>query len=490
MNGNEPVDVEGMLNAVTTNPDTTQFAAPPDAMLGASTITVQKIARQLSFAGWGDPNKSYDVWITQWDVEHTQPGKCIGAYVTSTGVPDASTGDVFYAGRLQAPPQTFADAGYAPAIDVGGLTVYFMLPGQSPFPAADGSGPYPPVHVEQLVFGEDVFHDLTRVIGSNYEVIDTTNSLSQQGACFQGAWEANQQDNAPWHIDSAVPGTSKFNWCPINGRTASCPPGTTDILVKSSENRTGAAKEGTFVFNRIDYSDNRPSSGLSGVSSVYESIDNHPQTAGKVMYLLTTPMPVLQVDTSSKESTFVTNPSQECRVFATNCQMSTTVLTGLNPLWSATISREIVTQSFTKPTSKYIAFAKKNQTYSDQRVMDMLEDVVRLLPMFHPSASNKTGRFAKLAKKLWNRVSPIVKPVAGMAASHFLGYDPAATDTLFKDTSDIVKKLREAELAKQGSKMVVRALPSEYVPLAEAVTKAAADAQSKKKAKRKNKKNK
>jgi len=412
-NNGGPLDVEGMLDTVTANPDTSDYAVPPDGVRGASTIAKQKIATDISWtkAGGGGP---YDLWIVQWDHECTVAGDTNALYYC-TEQPEDTTN--YFPGNLIDPllaAPTWSSSGYAVGMVTGGLCIYYMPQGKSPFPSnVAGVGPWPPQFVDQLLYGNDMLHDNVRVLGSNYELVDTTNALNQQGNCYQGAWDANQHDTTMYGIVS-IENTDYLQFQQGSVRNAQCPAGSTQDLVKQPSNRMAAAKLGTFVMNRLDMSDNEPSNSM-GNNTVYESIADHPLMGGRRLFLVSSTNNTLQVQISTGSVTFIRNGTQKCRCWMTGVQMNVTVFNSLNATYAATVSREMIVQAFIRPGSDYAAFAKMNHGVRNTAILDRLQNVMDELQMFQPSDSNRNGKFAKAAKSLWKKAVPIVKGAIGVA---------------------------------------------------------------------------
>jgi len=412
-NSGGPLDVEGMLDTCTANPDTTDFAVPPDGVRGASTLAKQKIATDINWnkAGAAGP---FDVWIVQWDHESTVAGDTTAVWMCSQTAEDA-TG--YFPGNLVAANSisSWDSSGYSNTLITGGLCIYYMPQGKSPFPSDVALvGPWPPQFVDQLLYGDDMLHDNVRVLGSNYELVDTTNSLNQQGNCYQGAWDANQHDCSMYSqvtFVAGTPGVLSFQQASL--RNAQCPAGSTQDLIKQPSNRMAAAKLGTFVMNRLDMSDNEPSNS-TGNNTIYESITSHPLLGGARLYLVATTTTTL-LPTTSGSITVSTNQTQSCRCWMTGVQMNVTVFNSLNLTYAATISRELIVQAFIRPGSKYAAFAKMNHGRRDTAILDRLQNVMDELVMFQPSDSNRNGKFAKAAKSLWKKAVPIVKGAIGVA---------------------------------------------------------------------------
>jgi hypothetical protein len=440
-------DAEEMLDTATQNPDKTDFTCPPDGVRGLSTITRQKIATDLSFTGDTGGALS-DVWIVQWDHEPTLPNASSGSWFLGNAEEDTNgyvPGQLILASSLG----SGWTGTYATSLITGGLCIYYMPPGTSPFPSSTaGKGPIVPTAVKQLVYSTDVMHDLVRVLGSNYELVDVTNALNQQGTCFQGAWDANQEDQQSYQLQIGTGGTTGTSVLQaFVARPGLCPPGNVQELIKLNNNRMAAAKEGTFVMNRLDWANNKPSS-QDGVSEVYQSITDHPVCGGRRLYLGINNQNSIQIVSSAgtPNTSIVTlnqNGTQSCRVYPTAVQMNATVLVGLNATWSASLSREMTTQCFIRPGSLYSAFARMSYMPVDYGVLGALQNVMDNLQMFAPSKSNKTGKFAKMAKSLWKKVAPVVKPIAGIAGTALRGYAPESVNQAFDAAKRVVERVNE-----------------------------------------------
>jgi hypothetical protein len=411
-------DAEAALDTATQNPDSKEFTCPPDGVRGLSTETRQKIVKSISLSG-----TAYDLWIVQWDFEPSETGATSATFYQTVAPPD--TGG-YLAGQIKPANSStaWANGGFATSIICGGLCCYVMTVGQSPFPAADGSGPFAPQQTIQLCFSNDILHDKVRVLGSNHELVDTTNSLNQQGNIFQGAWDALQEDPTQFQINSLVLTSQEMT--AFSARVGLCPPGTTGDLVKLNNNRVAAAKEGYFCMNRLDMCNNKPM-GPMGINEAYESIPDHPALGGNQCWLVAFNVNHWAYDTGANLASSTTNGTQACNVWPTAVGMNCTVLTGLNATnYSANLSREITTQCFVRPGSQYAAFAKLKTTPVDYTILGALQNVMDSVEMFQPSKSNKTGKFAKLTKKLFKTVSPIVRPIVGAAGAHM--YDKLAPE--------------------------------------------------------------
>jgi len=433
-------DAEQALDTACSNPDTKEFKCPPDGVRGLSTLTRQKIVQALALTS------AADIWIVQWDHEPVNGGQCGARFVCTSTVEDAPGFKAGHFSFVADISSSWASSGYAESVVTGGLCIYIMPTGKSPFPASGNLvGPWPPTQVFCLGFGDDLLHDLVRVLGSNHELVDTTNQLNQQGNCFQGAWDAQQDDLVPVQFNSlATDGNQVFT--AFMARASLCPPGDSESLIKLNNNRVAAAKEGYFTMNRLDMCNNKPVAGTGNVA-MYESINNHPALAGQRIYLASYPFDdPIDVATTTPPGTvsIITNATQQVRTFMTGVQMNCTILTGLNPSsYAANITREITTQCFIRPGSQYSAFAALNHTPVNSAVLDAMQNVMDNLEMFAPSKSNKNGRFAKLAKGLWKKVNPIVRPIVASAGMGMLDkYTPEGVKNSFTAAQDVYNQIQ------------------------------------------------
>jgi len=431
-----------MLDTATQNPDSNQYMCPPDGVTGSSTIARQKIVRTIANTGI-----AYDYWIVQWDHEPTEGSTCTAAWLCATAVEDTTSGIPTGAlSQVQDIAGGWSAAGYSSSLTTGGLCIYQMKPGTSPFPSADPTvlGPVEPVSTTQLLYRPDVLHDLARIVGSNWELVDTTNALNQQGNCYQGAWDANQENIDSYQLYSTLAATQLFS--PLNARTASCPPGTSEELVKVPHNRIAAAKQGTFVMNRIDMLNNKPTGGY-GILQLYESTTQHPLMGGRRIFLALSNQNVFNSADAGATWHVSVNATQQGKIYKTAVQMNCTVLTALSSTnYSASVSREITVQCFTGPTSFYLPYSRAMQCPTDYAVLSALQNTMDSLPPFSPSKANAGGGFAKMAKGIWKKVAPIVKPVVGVVGRELLGAAPASVQSVFSAATDVMNDINKAKM--------------------------------------------
>jgi len=225
----------------------------------------------------------------------------------------------------------------------------------------------------------------------------------------------------------------------------------TDDLTKLALNRVASAKEGTFVMNRLDMLNNKPCS-QNGVAAVYASINNHPALAQHRCYLVLSNQQGW--GNSSGSWTPGANRTQTSCIYKTAVQMNCTVLTGLSVSYTATVTREATVQCFVSPGSVYLPYAKARHVPVDYNILSGLQNVMDNLPVFEPSKANKTGKFAKMAKGLWNKVAPIVKPVAGIVGETLLGKAPESVKQVFGGAEQLLNQVNSRMAEQEGKPLV------------------------------------
>jgi len=421
-------EAEKMIDTVCQNPDYSGFSALPDGVKGTSTLTKQTIATSLKMSSVnGVPYTDSDFWFVQWDFEVDQPGQ-VQALFAFLRV-DAGGNPIPGVFSLASVDAGWNAAGYASGITCGSFCIYEMQRGRSPFPASDGTGPYTPRAVQQLTYGGDMLHDAVRVLGSNWEEVDTTNQLNQQGNLYQGAWESNQEIQSGY-TDFTPVGSASTTFQTLNADTAFGPPGTSASLIKMPENRVGAAKEGSFTMNRLDLENNKPTFASGYLNKVYicDHVPNLaalPSIANKVLMVVTNAN-YLNIFVAAGTATNNLSTQVRNRAWPTKVQMNTMILSGLNAAFSANVRRTMTTQCFVGPQSDFIAFAKTNWTQSDPMILSELQNAMDATQMFSKSDENFNGKFAKKMKENFKKVSTIARPIANIGKTALKIANPAA----------------------------------------------------------------
>jgi hypothetical protein len=412
-------EIEDMLDTLCTNPDVSNFSALPDGVRGSATVSRQKKTIQLGFAG----STVYDVWIVEWPEEPlTNNNLVANYYVTEYALPAVgfgNVGQICTADNLSIPG--WDDAGLATSLQIGGLCIYYMNVGFSPFPSnvqlgQPGSGPYAPIVTQQILFGEDLFHDFARVLGSNWEYVDQTSKLNQQGSIISGAWESVSGLTTQLTLGTTGDASGR-DFANLTARTFALPPGDSSNLTKNPHSRSAASATGLFALTKLDMANNKPQSGF-GVCDAFISISDHPLCNGKTLMLVCTNASRLTEDTASHAIAAIAPISAlNTLVYPTAREMSCTKIAGLSSNWSSIFTREIITQCFTDSNSKYVAFAKPSWVPANSQLMDDLINTMDTINPFAPSASNFNGKFAKGAKAAFKKVaqSPLAKMAVNIA---------------------------------------------------------------------------
>lgn len=332
--------------------------------------------------------------------------------------------------------------------------MYIMTPGQSPFPstAAGIKGPMAPLKTIYLDFDDDMLHDDCRVLGCNYELIDTTNALDQQGSAYSGGWDTQTTAKDQVIVENALaPEDStrvSSNYCFVNA----LPPGDTASLVALNNNRIGKAKDGIFAHCRMDWSHCKPTFGRDGNHILYG-----PKANSSCPIDSTTALTIGDGWALANGAAYIGGSYQNSArglIYKTALQMSATVFTGLKPTYSATIERKLTTQCFVPPSSKFKAFARLTHNPVDSALMDKIQNVMDATPEFWPSKDNANMKFFKAGKSLFDKVLRIAKPLASNAMLAMPGPVGNAART--------VKLVQAASKPKNKNKTVDQAISNAF----------------------------
>jgi len=400
------------------DPEFSEYAAPDDGLIGQSVIAQQTIQVDVS-APSGQP---CDMWVVNTGFE-VQAGDNLVADFTIRG----TNGSTQYP-LNQAPNYSQLTNPTAGQL-WGGLMIYMMSPGQSPFPSSTATtvGPCPPLATYRLVYDSEMIPDLSssdqvRVIGSSFEVIDTTANLYQQGNSVAASFvhSNNNRDLFNFSTNTDLSGVSGYLGTTV-AQHRFLPPGDIESLRKQPGAYTGKAKDGIFAYTPSVWP-NVPSGGFNN-AVIYEggdAVTPTPSDLGNVS-LLVGNVNAIQMPTVSLTQTLVTypGPMSASRLVSTS-EIAVAVFTGLPAQYTASVQRKITVQRFVAPGSPYVAFAKVQQGKFDPIGFARICNAIAEIPRFYPSSYNRTGAFARLAKKAFNAT----KKVAGTVAKAAL---PAAT---------------------------------------------------------------
>jgi hypothetical protein len=393
-------DIDLAANAVLSNPDTDTFGLPPDQFRGLGTTTAQRITQQIKLDNFGQPT---DVYVVQWPFEPVgTSGNSVGIFVA--GMADESSQGVV----TPAPSLVGWDPAFAGTITMGGLCVYIMEAGKSPFPGPNG--PYLPLAVEQLRFGEDMLHDSARAIGGFYEVINTTADVFKQGTSYHASLENPTNEVASLTYVSTNGGNPAVATFVCDQELM--PFGSTTEMTKVRNNATLAAREGVFAPSRLTVLDNAPTRGIN-YSAIYvggNQAGTLTLTGGRRFGILYGNGAVLTHTVAGAVTSYFQNGANTGKAYKTNMSLQMSVFQGLNTQGSLTLVRRLVSHCLCTTGSDYYSFASYGSVPPDSSVMDALAKAVDLTPDFYPSSSNKNGKAWKLMKGVFNKGLKAAKP--------------------------------------------------------------------------------
>jgi len=451
-------DLTAAASTVLGNPDSDVVGLPPDGIRGLSTTTSQRVQYTVK------SNEEYDLWVVQYPFEPVGFADPIGGFVI--GFDTAPTSTPNYCKSAGSDP-LWTGAGLATTLPVGGLMLYTMRPGQSPFPGT--SGPYTPISSHRLNFGPDVLHDNARVVGGFYEVINTTAALYQQGTSTHASIEnpTNEVFDALFDFSGRLLSPPAVFPYDVPNAMVTCqqeqmPIGDLAEMTKVGNSLTLAAKEGVYAPARINLEDNSPTSGM-GYNAVFlggsvaAGLDFGTRriglsvTTGVIVNSYThTSAP----NTNQPESVI---PGSTARgvAYKTNLNMQVSAFTGLTKESVFTVFRKITSHCICNTGSKFFSFAKYGGTPYSATAMAALQAAQENTPDFYPSASNKNGSAWKKMSGVFKKAMKIAAPVVNTAKvlgkdmfmSRIAAVNPAAAAAI--TTAKALKKQKKAQNAKK-----------------------------------------
>jgi len=412
-------DLDKAANVVFGNPDDSKIGMLPDGYRGLSTLTAQKLQKQINLQTYGVPT---DLWVVQWPIEPVgtaaiDAGWLIGLENGTTDYPNVV--------RLANSNPDWAAGGFANSLRIGGLCCYVMEAGKSPFPGPNG--PYNPLDTIQLNYDKDVFHDNARLIGGYYEVINTTASLYTQGSSYHASLENPTNETATVLFTSIPygspipPGATRAYGTVVVDQDY-VPLGDVSVMQKVRNSATMAAKEGVFAPLRINVCDNAPTQGISAntLFTGPTSFGSFTCPAGGRVLLSCGGL----VRESYVEGTPNTDPQAVIQSFTgkaykTNANVQVSAFLGLAAQTSFTVIRRAISHCLCTPSSEYFSFANYGDVPPDGAAMSALQAAIDITPDFYTSEWNANGKaWGKMSgvfKKALKAAKPFVAPVKAMA---------------------------------------------------------------------------
>lgn len=415
------------LDAAIQNPDTQVYGSPVDEVQGNSIVRKQTVSASL--IGDLTANDTLDLYIVQWDWEY------ILGKVTSQGpittIPTASyvvpgndttavglyTASAAQAGALWANARDF--------VECGGLMAYIMNKGESPFPASSGGviGPCAPRKVVPLVFGSDMIGDCSRMIGSNFEVNYTAPEINAQGVWTQMAQPnltSNRTESRSVFPSNTVdPSIAAFQTLVSDITTSQLFPGSPAAMIKQPGALQRPAYDGVLQNTRTDWSNNRPSYGLT-CALLYLGGEDAPIAQPQI--ITGNPTRNLDLALHGTVQTLLRDPisgamlnwitvAADCLIYPSNVGITIAHCQGLVGNFTMQLRRTATFESFVNPRSIFIAFSKPSPP-ADKATMESVENTLNATPQLWCAADNGLGKFSKLAKGIFKTTQVAVKTLA------------------------------------------------------------------------------
>lgn len=408
------VQTKEAANSALGNPDTTDMGAIPDNVSGPSTITMQKIVKQLKLSKWPGAAR---IEIVQWPFEAIEGSVPVGFWMVGFNEAVNSV-----QGQLKPVAEfdpAWPGAGFATTLRMGGLCAYILKAGESVFPSNDPDikGPVDPIDTVQLLYTSEMLHDNCRAIGGSYEVIDNTATLYQQGASTTCALDNPTNEKVQANVFYTKAGSTNV----ASSSMCDCevlPFATSTQMVKQRKQQVLANKQGVFAPNRIAIDDNAPTQGLN-----YQAVFVGPTkiTATNLnqnhMVLIIGQGVQWQSNSGSAADDLEYPTAYLGKLFKTNNQMVQTVIEGVNAAeYTFNLSRKLVTQCFTSPYSEYFSFAKDTHVPASGDVLSALVNAIAAAPVAFPSESNRNGTaFKGMFSTFKKGLKAVAKPATEVA---------------------------------------------------------------------------
>lgn len=456
-------DVNNFVDAALANPDTNNYGAPLDGIQGLSTLGRQKISAAINFSGL-PAHDTYDVWIVQWPFEVTRGAStCVGKYIWQDNTGGTELGEFIDSATMAG----WASAGLTSSIEVGGVRAYIMAPNTSPFPSnvTGVTGPVSPLNTVTLDYGADVLNGFTRILGANYELIDTTNKLDQQGSSYAAAWDPVTENPARIRIKTGYSAGAFTRSTPhMSLQPSMLPPGDIQGLTSLNCTRTGKAADGIFTGCKIDWNNNTPGCGFDadflflGETMTISALPGWSPITPALVVANSLDFPIVTPAVGAALFGYFkcVIDGVNARLFKTGVKMSACVFQNLKPTYSATLERTVVTQSFITPYSPYKMFAKKQHVPCNFDVIEEIINTQAVTEPFTASANNANGSWMRKARGAFKAARKATKALAGpalqIAASS--GMPGAAQLNALKNNPQLKAMRRQAKQVSQLTKQM------------------------------------
>jgi len=395
------------IDAAIQNPDVRERGGIPDGVNGASFIRSQKIQAIVDVNGADLAGNTYDLYCVDWNIE----------FSSRNGV----SPQAFYFNELNIPGQM---DGYGAkmvntplfALPVGGLTLYIMEPGTTPFPSDDPQkqGPIGPKKTIHVLFGDDIFSGNTRVVGKSFKMVYTAPELTAKGSVTQCEQVNYEHRDSIYFGPQDSPEVVNSLTFPMVSRL---PPGSSRDLVKYPGSVVRSAFDGVLQSANIQLDNNRPS--YPNFDPVFWRSGDRANGTTTYVHLYYGPRLGFGMGGINLDLDSVLQPKWD-----SHSDIHMAVFEGLPLEATFQVSRMITVETFPSATSDLIAFAKPSPMANPTMVTNAM-NAVRLENRFWAASDNDFGNFAKAMKKGINKVSRAAVNVAAVHPSS-AGYVQAA----------------------------------------------------------------
>lgn len=407
----------------------------PDFVDGYSFTRTQTISTQIDSSGTALTGNTYDVWIVDWDFESTTP-------ITAN-----------YRVRDNDPNfQDVWDTNVSATLPIGGVQVYVMQPGNSPFPSNDPAitGPVAPLKTIGLNFDNSVFSGTTRVVGKDIECQYTAPEISAQGLWTQGTYASYDDPCNVILYNNADPiaGAHAFPGDCVAATRKQIPPGSVNTIVKYPNSVQRPAFDGILQAANMHMHDNFPTLPRK-LPRVYQSTI-FPTGANNALDLH-----VCNIPNGNAQNYTTGFPVY----WDSHSDIHYAVCTGLTKDATLQLWRTLTTETFPDPSDSLISFAKRAPLVN-MHALEVCSNAVRSQPQFWASGDNAFGGFAKALKGGFKafkkvgmgglRVAAVSNPAAAAALNQANSMKAQAKQmqSAFHNNNNNMHMQEESQLAK------------------------------------------
>lgn len=368
------------LDSATANPDRQDNGGGiPDHIAGQQLVLRNQISTQVDAIGVVASDATYDLWMVDWDVE----------------VVTASYG--YYRARNNSGANGLWDDTYGLQLPVGGLCLYVMASGRSPFPSDNPStiGPVAPLRTIQLIFDSTLLQERSRVIGKNFKAAYTGNDLNRQGLITQSAMYNYKNENFCAINPGAVANNPSATFM---ADIIDMPPGSAPALMAYKRAVQKKVEKGVFQHAIMNYTDSMPQRKNGKIRIYFSSV----KPTGSSTYL------DLFIGNVLDFNAIITRTAG---YWETSSNIHMAVWTGLIGNGTVQVSREMIVQNFPSYGDQFFNLCEPAPYCNDLVIQDMI-NAQRTSVQFWDFNDNASWKFAKSMISTYNKVKKIAAPIA------------------------------------------------------------------------------